>query len=139
MQNFDVVPETTYKNQIKEHPRVLWVGLLTGPVVYALYFIVGYLLVEFACQTGFLQTSIGGVALYTVLVLLLTVVAALITALRGLSNLRLWRQRPPVTPDAPDSAVPFMLFGGVLLSLFFTTMILLTGIPFLVLHSCRWI
>ncbi len=139
MLNIDVVPESTYKSQIKERQRILWVGLLTGPVVYALYFISGYLLVEFACQVGVLQTTIGGLSLYAVLVLMLTLMAALITLLTGLSNFRRWRHRPPVKPDAPDSAVPFMLFGGFLLSTLFTTMILLTGIPFLVLQSCSWI
>ena len=139
MLNIDVVPESTYTSQIKERQRSLWVGLLTGPVVYALYFISGYLLVEYACQTGILQSALGGLSLYAIIVLLLTLVAALITLLTGLSNFRRWRRRPPVRPDAPDSAVPFMLFGGVLLSVLFTTMILLTGIPFLVLQSCSWI
>ena len=60
--NIDVVPESTYESEIKEKPRTLWLGLLTGPVVYALYFIVGYLLVEMACQTGALQTAIGGLS-----------------------------------------------------------------------------
>ncbi len=137
--NIDVVPESTYKSQIKEKQRILWLGLLTGPIVYALYFSSGYLLVEFACQTGALQNTVGGLSLYAVIVLGLTFIAALLTLLTGLSNLRRWRQRASSPPDAPDGAVPFMLFGGLLLSVLFTTLILLTGIPFLVLQSCSWI
>ncbi len=137
--NIDVVPESTYRSQIKEKQRILWLGLLTGPIVYAIYFISGYMLVEFACQTGVLQNTVGGLSLYAVIVLGLTLVAALLILLTGLSNFRRWRQRDLSQPDAADEAVPFMRFGGLLLSVLFTTLILLTGIPFLVLQSCNWI
>jgi uncharacterized membrane protein YidH (DUF202 family) len=137
--NIDVVPESTYKSQIKEKPQQLWAGLLTGPVVYALYFVVGYLLVETACQTGVLQTAVGGLSLYSIIVLVLTLVASLITLIMGLSNFQRWRQHALSRGGDPDSAVPFMIFGSVLLSVFFTSLILLTGIPVLVLQSCRWV
>ena len=136
--NLDVVPESTYQQQSKEKQRILWLGLLVGPVVYALYFIIGYLLVEFACQTGSLQRIVGGLSFYAVLVLALTLLAALITFLTGLSNIQRWRRHAVTNGDA-ESAVPFMIFGGVLLSVFFTSLILLTGIPVLVLQSCRWL
>ena len=137
--NIDVVPESTYESEIKEKPRTLWLGLLTGPVVYALYFIVGYLLVEMACQTGALQTAIGGLSLYAVIVLALTLIASLVTLLTGLSNFRRWRQHASDHTTDSDHASPFMVFGSVLLSILFTSLILLTGIPILVIQSCRWI
>lgn len=136
--NLDLVPESTYQQQSKEKQRILWLGLLVGPVVYALYFVIGYLLVEFACQTGTLQRTVGGLSFYAVLVLALTLLAALITLLTGLSNIHRWR-RHALTHGKTESAVPFMIFGGVLLSVFFTSLILLTGIPVLVLQSCRWL
>ena len=136
--NIDVVPKSTYPQESKEKQRILWLGLLAGPVIYALYFIIGYLLVEFACNTGVLQRTVGGLSFYAVLVLALTLLAALITLLTGLSNVHRWR-RHTVSSGEPESALPFMLFGGVLLSLFFTSLILLTGIPVLVLQSCRWL
>lgn len=138
MLNLDVVPESTYQQQSKEKQRILWLGLLIGPVIYALYFITGYLVVEFACNTGVLQRTIGGLSFSAVLVLALTLLAALITLLTGLSNVYRWRRYIAVNGDA-ENAVPFMLFGGVLLSIFFTSLILLTGIPVLVLQSCRWL
>ena len=136
--NIDVVPESTYHPQGNEKQRILWLGLLVGPVIYALYFITGYLVVEFACNTGVLQRTVGGLSFYAVLVLALTLLAALITLLTGLSNMHRWR-RHAVSNGEPESAEPFMLFGGVLLSVFFTSLILLTGIPVLVLQSCRWL
>lgn len=137
--NIDVVPESTYQSQIQEKPYQLWAGLLTGPVVYALYFVVGYLIVEAACQTGALQTAVGGLSLYSVIVLALTLLAALVTLLMGLSNFQRWRRHAIHRGDDPESAVPFMVFGSVLLSVLFTSLILLTGIPVLVLQSCRWV
>lgn len=138
MLNLDVVPESTYQQQSKEKQRILWLGLLVGPVIYALYFITGYLVVEFACNTGALQRTVGGLSFAAVLVLALTLLAALITLLTGLSNVHRWRRYTASHSDA-ENAVPFMLFGGVLLSIFFTSLILLTGIPVLVLQSCRWL
>lgn len=138
MLNIDVVPESTYQQQSKEKQRILWLGLLVGPVIYALYFVTGYLVVEFACNTGVLQRMVGGLSFYAVLVLALTLLAALITLLTGLSNVHRWRRYTAANGDA-ESAIPFMLFGGVLLSVFFTSLILLTGIPVLVLQSCRWL
>lgn len=137
--NIDVVPESTYESQIKEKPSTLWMGLLTGPIVYALYFIVGYLVVEMACQTGVLQTAVGGLSLYAVIVLVLTLFAALVTLLTGLSNFRRWRQHATDHAIDTDHASPFMVFGSILLSILFTSLILLTGIPVLVIQSCRWI
>lgn len=136
--NIDVVPKSSYKSDIQEKQRTLWRGLLTGPLVYAVYFITGYLLVEVACNIGILQRTVAGLSLYAVIVLALTLFAALITLLNGLSNFRHWRHRPPTHKD-PESAVPFMVFGGVMLSVLFTGLILLTGIPMLVLQSCRWL
>jgi hypothetical protein len=136
--NIDVVPESTYESDIKEKQRTLWRGLLTGPIVYALYFIIGYLLVEVACNTGILQTTVAGLSLYAVIVLALTLFAALITLISGLSNFRNWRRRKQASEEL-ESAVPFMVFGGVILSVFFSGLILLTGIPVLVLQSCYWL
>ncbi|MEZ4616046.1 MAG: hypothetical protein R2867_11165 [Caldilineaceae bacterium] len=48
--NTDVVAESTYITDRGRRHRGLWLGLLSGPVVYALYFIVGYLLAEATCQ-----------------------------------------------------------------------------------------
>lgn len=137
LRNIDVVPESTYKSGIQEKQRTLWRSLLLGPIIYAVYFIVGYLLVEVACNTGVLQTMVAGLSLYAVTVLALTLLAALITLLSGLSTFRNWRRI--IARQEAESTVPFMVFGGVLLSVFFTGLILLTGIPILVLQSCRWL
>ncbi|MBX3013463.1 MAG: hypothetical protein KF832_18220 [Caldilineaceae bacterium] len=139
MTNIDVVPESIYKSSIQAKPHHLWLGLLTGPVLYALYFIVGYLLVEAACQLGFLQETLGGIPFYSLCVLALTLVVALITTLVGVASWRRWRQNAYPLGDDPDQAVPFLLFGSVLLSALFTLLMILTGISVLLIQACRWV
>jgi hypothetical protein len=150
--NIDVVPESTFESQVSEKARVLWQGLLAGPIIYALYFITVYLLAEAACRTGLLAGTVGGLPLLSVTVLIITLAAALCTLVNGLSNYHRWRQwqrRPPprkrglgeaeyATADSAPTVL-FMALGGLLLSVLFTVMILFTGIPVFTLQACRWV
>jgi len=150
-QNIDVVPESTFESHLQENSRILWQGLLAGPIIYALYFITVYLLAEAACHTGFLAGIVGGLPLLSVTLLIITLAAALCTLINGLSNYRRWRQRQQQLArnqsrtDAeyatanPETSVLFMAFGGLLLSILFTVMILFTGIPTVTLQACRWV
>jgi hypothetical protein len=150
--NIDAVPESTFESQVQENSRVLWQGLLAGPVLYALYFITVYLLAEAACHAGLLAGTLGGLPLISVTVLVITLAAALCTLINGLSNYRRWRMRQrqpagdrPAISEVeyatanPETAVNFMVFGGLLLSVLFTVMILLTGLPIFTLETCRWV
>lgn len=151
-QNIDVVPESTFESHVQENTRLLWRGLLAGPLIYALYFITVYLLAEAACHAGFLSGTVGGLPLLSVTILIITLAAALCTLVNGLSNYRRWRQRQQrpaprsrtiseveYATANPESSVLFMAFGGMLLSLLFTVMILCTGVPVVTLQACRWV
>ncbi len=154
--NIDVVPESTFESHVQENTRILWQGLLAGPILYALYFITVYLLAEAACRTELLAGTIGGLPLLSATVLIITLAAALCTLVNGLSNYRHWRQRQPLPQQQqqrssraisdveyatanPETSVRFMAFGGLLLSVLFTVMILFTGIPIFTLQACRWV
>ncbi|MCB0060666.1 MAG: hypothetical protein KDE19_01070 [Caldilineaceae bacterium] len=150
--NIDVVLESTFESHIQENRRVLWQGLLAGPVIYALYFITVYLIAEAACHQDFLGGTVSGLPLLSVVVLIITLAAAFCTFISGLSNFQRWRrqQARPAQPTAdvseveyetanPETSLTFMAFGGLLLSILFTTMILYTGIPTLVLQVCVWV
>ena len=150
--NIDAIPESTFESQMREDTRTLWRGLLAGPILYALYFITVYLLAEAACHAGLLAGALGGLPLISVTVLVITLAAALCTLLNGLSNYRRWRmrQRQPANQQPamseveyatanPETAVNFMVFGGLLLSVLFTVMILFTGLPIFTLETCRWV
>ncbi len=127
--NIDVVPESTFESHVQENTRILWQGLLAGPIIYALYFIAVYLLAEAACRTGLLAGTVGGLPLLSVTILIITLAAALCTLVNGLSNYRRWRQQQQqprehsralsaveYTTANPETSVLFMAFGGLLLS-----------------------
>lgn len=132
--NIDAVPKSTYITDERETKRDLWLGLLASPILYALYFIAGYLLSEAACTEMFdltnqqLTTSIGW----------LTILAAgmtLATALYGYQNWRRNRQRD----DATGGALAFMAFGGLLLGILFTLLVAVTGTTTFFVEPCVWL
>lgn len=134
----DVVPESIHTTEYQENVRALWLALLAGPVVYAVYFIAGYLLAEAACKTDLLNAAIGNLSLLLILVEGLTIVAALVTLAAALYGYRIWQRRRDELEHA-GGALPFMAFGGLLLSLLFGLLIVMTGVSVLFVNVCRWV
>lgn len=135
MPNVDAVPESTYVTDYQENTRALWIGLLAGPVVYALYFIVGYLLAEATCQSDILGIDrasldivIGGI----------TVVAAAILLGAIIYSVRTW-QRNRSRSDDVGGALSFMAFGGLLLTMLFVLLIGVTGVAVFWIDQCGWV
>lgn len=135
MRNIDAVPESTYVTDYQENIRALWIGLLAGPVVYALYFIVGYLLAEATCQSDIigleradLDMVIGGI----------TAVAAAILIGAVFYSIRTW-QRNRSRSDDVGGALSFMAYGGLLLSLLFVLLIGVTGVAVFWIDQCVWV
>ncbi|MBI1299899.1 hypothetical protein GC175_33660 [bacterium] len=120
--------------------RRLWFCLLNGPVVYTIYFLLGYLFVEAACSADLFTFNVLGLDMITFLVIVFTVLAAAVTGYGLFLSLRIWR-RTHGTNDATDDAgyVPFMAFTGAWMSGLFTLVILLTGVPALYVVLCDWI
>lgn len=119
--------------------RLLWVGLLSGPIIYSLHFLVVYFLVETACHTDQLRGAILGWNLISFWVLIITVSAALITAVSALFAWRQWRRLFGAQLVRLELSQPLLTFLGVWLNLFFTLLIVLTGLPALFLVVCDWI
>lgn len=128
----------TYNNQ-RWSNRALWFGLLGGPVVYSLHFLAVYWLGEAACQANLLRYRVLGLEAISFWVLLLTIVAAAITAYGALLAYRNWRRTRDNDEQTQPSYPPFMAFIGLWLSIGFTVVILLTGLPALFLVLCDWI
>ncbi len=126
-------------SELQESRRSLWIGLLTGPIVYALHFIVVYLLVEIACRVGWLQFQLWGLSGLSITVLGITLVAAAINAGAGVLEYREWRLRKEREGGTSGTYAPLMSLVGVWLNGLFTLTILMTGAPALVLMPCRWI
>lgn len=133
-----------------------WYFVLTGPLTWSVYFLVGYGLIEAACKAGLLEAQLLGLTVLSLVILALTLVALLVTLYAGFVAYRNWRPigthrelamgQGPVAPmgqnadDRPsrpdEDAGRFMGFAGVLLNALFSLLILVTGLPALVLNPC---
>lgn len=120
--------------------RALWFGLLSGPIIWSVQFLIVYLLVEIACQAGVLQTQVLGLELVSLLVIILTAASLASVAYGGLFSYRKFQQTGDgkVFDRENLSASParFMALSGLALNLLFGLLILLMGIPAIVLAPC---
>ena len=123
---------------------MLWVQLLAGPVLWSVHFLLSYLLVEAFCQMGwnFKILDINGLS---VILIALTVLAIVSTSLFALKSYRAWKslnKDHKLTDEIREAArwsegpLEFVYFSGFLLSVLFTAVILMTGIPVLFLSPC---
>jgi hypothetical protein len=119
----------------------LWFGLLAGPLIWSVYFMAGYALVEFACKLGLLRFNLLGLSAVSAIIIGLTLVALLATLYAGFVAYQKWQRMRRDESDQVDrgraeKSPMFMALAGVLLSGLFALLILLTGIPALVLRPC---
>ncbi len=126
---------------IRRRNRWLWFVLASGPIVYSLYFLIGYLLAEASCVAGTLRYRLLGLEAISFWIILLTVVAAAITAYSTVVALRHWQQAEhgATATTAEHGYPPFMAFVGAWLNGLFTLFILLSGVPAYFLVLCDWI
>jgi hypothetical protein len=125
--------------------RSLWFGALSGPIVWSLHFLIGYGLTEIACRLGILESQVMGLPVLSIIILLLTLAALLITLFAGVLAYRNWQdlKRASLAPSlatglqrVDQDSGRFMAFGGLLLNGLFSFLILATGLPTLVLSPC---
>jgi hypothetical protein len=117
--------------------RVL-LRMLSGPIVYAVYFLAVYLLVEATCQTGWIQFSLGGTNGLTLAVIGLTAVAAVVVLLSLLAQVRRLRMLPAASDPELGDPERFAARVGMMLDLLSLLLVLATGAPALVLAPCAW-
>ena len=110
----------------------LWIGILTGPLVWLAMLQTNYVLTYVACESGhkwFMH---------------LVVFVAL--ALVGGAGFLAWMfgppadpeiDTPPVTRETAEQRARWMAFYGVTSSVWFMIVILANEIPILVLHACE--
>jgi len=124
--------------------RTLWVQLLAGPVIWSIHFLVSYLFVEAACQAGWNFTIVGIDGL-SFMVITLTLLAVLGTALFAFKSYQGWREshgdhslRDQFQERTGwfEGPVDFMYFSGLMLSILFAVVILMVGLPALFLQPC---
>ncbi len=121
--------------------RTLWLGLFFSPVVWSIYHLVGYFLVEAACMTTLLGFDLGGISALLLVLIVLTVIALAAMIWNAWWSYRSWRYFAAVNPEEefPLQAYDrdeFLALSGLLLSGTFILLILLTAYPFFVLDPC---
>jgi hypothetical protein len=121
-------------------PRVrrilLWFGVLGPPVAWAMQLFVDYYLASLRCAPGFTANSWAGVSVFTVLIVVTTVLMAVVAGAAGLGALSIWRglgANVEETIEGDTGRVAFMALGGMLESLFFLLLIIVSGVPNLTL------
>jgi hypothetical protein len=118
--------------------RLLWLRLLAAPILYAIYFMAAYLLVEAACNTGLLNFSLVGTNGVTVVVLGLTGVALAAVLISLVLHITRLRQLPPRRDPETGDPDRFVARVGIMLDLLFVLLVLATGAPALLLAPCAW-
>lgn len=121
-------------------PLLLWLGILGGPLAFALVRIAGIVLVSAGCGSATSSSGILGLSSSQDLVAAITVVGALIAAAAGLLAWRLWRQTGSPEEETSVGSVgnsPFWALGGLFLSgVFLVAIIINGGIALAVSTSC---
>jgi hypothetical protein len=124
--------------QAGRQKRGLIVGMLTGPVVYMLYFMLVYLWAEGGCRAGLGRSQWLGWNAIDLGVVVLTLVAAAITAAGTVYTWRRWRQTKEDAASDMDSYPRFLSLVGLVLNGYHTLGILLTGFTSALLVLCEW-
>ncbi len=139
--------------------RVLWYSLLSGPIIYMVYFLIAWLLTEFACEGDGLNFSVGPLNGVNFTLALITAVALIMLIVSAAIAWRAWRQRsgpnaPVVDVDDMDGADPvqvaegkeipggtgaMMALTGFALNVLFAVVTLLSAVPGFVLVACDWV
>ncbi len=107
----------------------LWFGILGPPIIWAGRIAVSYILVPYACWTGWI-----------IMLHLVTLVALLATAFAGWVAWRRWRQAgrgTEVELDGMTTRTRFMALVGILSSGFFFLVMVAEGLANFFVHPCQ--
>lgn len=121
--------------------KALWLGLFFSPVVWSVYHLIGYALVEAACLTALPRLTLAGLPALQVVLVVLAILATAAIVWNFFWSYRSWRHYAAQSPEEehPLQAYDrdeFMALSGVLLSGLFFLLILMSAYPFFVLNPC---
>jgi hypothetical protein len=123
--------------------RSPWFHMFGGPILWIVHFLISYAWVEFACimKPRVLDSNVLGLTVLSWSILIFTLIVTLAVCYVGWSAhvnwQRLKRSRPKDEMASWEiEARHFMAFSGIALSVLFSLVILLSGLPALVLETC---
>lgn len=134
--------EQTINGDPPVRDRDQWLGVGTGVIAWALHLFILYVLVDQVCRNGWLAFTAAGMTGLQFTSLVLTVIAIALTAAGGWLSWRGWRRvravRAAAAPQSDTlSRTRFMTAAGMILSIGFIAVMLLTFIPSFVVAPCR--
>jgi hypothetical protein len=98
--------------------KLLWFGVLIGPVCWSLQILIGYNLEEIACNPGSSTQKIAGAEIEP-LTIALTLVLGAATALGALVSYRCWRRTRRSGDASTGGRAEWMALAGVITSALF--------------------
>jgi hypothetical protein len=98
--------------------KVLWFGVLIGPLCWSLQILIGYNLEEIACNPGSSTQKIAGAEVEPVAIAL-TLVLGAVTALGTLVSYRCWRRTRSSGDASTGGRSEWMALAGVITSALF--------------------
>ena len=139
--------------------RVLWYSLLSGPIIYMVYFLIAWLLTEFACEGDALNFSVGPLNGVSFVLALITSVALIALIVSAAVAWHAWRQRSGHNPrivdvddmdgadpvhvaeseEIPEGTGAMMALTGFGLNVLFAVVTFMSGITGFVLVACDWV
>lgn len=126
-------------------PLSLWLGVLGMPITWFIYLVLGWGISELGCKLGLGNFQLFGLNSVVTWIAIATVIALLAAIGTGVVAIRNWRLvgrgeslvEDPVTADKTLERRQFMAQLGVMLSLLFLLLIILSAIPPFVLPPCE--
>jgi magnesium-transporting ATPase (P-type) len=112
------------------NPLLLWLGILGGPLAFALVRLAGIVLLTGPCANSAGSATLLGLSSSQQLMAAITIVCALIAGASGILSWHIWRQtgrREEEQLGGSIRSTPFWALGGVFLSGVFFIIIILTG------------
>lgn len=130
-----------HQSSTSQQLRPLWFSVLVGPLVYSIYFLVGYMTAEAACKADLLNFTFLGMDGLAVTELILTLLSVVIIASGFVIAWRTWRPqslRAHGEQAGEESASRFLAFGGLVLNPLFILVTVATGGALIFLQPCSW-
>jgi hypothetical protein len=127
------------QEEIQRIERRAVIHLLAGPVIYSVYFMIGYLLAEVGCKTTFLSGSLFGIHAVSVAILLLTAISAGVLLYETMLSFRNWRQYRGNADEQSEIRRPFLWLAGFIQSVYFLGLTVVTGVSVFALDPCVWV
>src|SRR5437660_1018419 len=110
------------------NPLLLWLGILGGPLAFALVRLAGIVLLTGPCIYPAGSTTLFGLTSTQGVMAAITIVCALTAGAAGTLSWHIWRrtgQREDEQISGSIGPVPFLALGGVFLSVVFCIIIIL--------------